>query len=54
MNVSIDEGVETIANALKQVHGLKVLKLVLNSNGSNKRIASLFPFRPLLPELKLG
>ncbi len=54
MDASIDEGAEAIANALKQVHGLKVLKLILNSNGSINEIASLFPFLPQLQELQLG
>lgn len=54
MNEYIDEGAQAIVNALKQVHGLKVLELLLKLNGSISKIASLFPFLPMLQELKLG
>ena len=54
MDESIDEGAEAIANALKQLNSLKVLKLDLNLNGSINEIAKLFPFLPQLQEVQLN
>ena len=54
MDESIDEGTEAIANALKQLNSLKVLKLDLSLNGSINEIASLFPFLPQLQEVQLN